>query len=104
MKLGILVNTKDHLQDIVGITNAAVAKGHSVTIFVMDEGIHLLSDPLSDPRFSELESIDGVVMSYCDHNAQQLNLEKKGLPAGVECGSQYNNSVMGHEADRIIVL
>jgi len=100
MKLGILVNTKDHLQDIVGITNAAVAKGHSVTIFVMDEGIHLLSDP----RFSELESIDGVVMSYCDHNAQQLNLEKKGLPAGVECGSQYNNSVMGHEADRIIVL
>jgi len=100
MKLGILVNTKDHLQDIVGITNAAVAKGHNVTLFVMDEGIHLLGDP----RFSELVRGDGVVMSYCDHNAQQHNLEKEGLPEGVECGSQYNNSVMGHEADRIIVL
>lgn len=100
MKIGILVNTKDHLQDVVGITNAAVTKGHVVSIFVMDEGIYLLSDP----SFSGLCSLQGVDMNYCDFNAQQLNLEKEGLPEGVTCGSQYNNSVMGHESDRIIVL
>lgn len=100
MKLGILVNTKDHLDDVVGITNAAVAKGHDVSIFVMDEGIRLLNNA----SFSSLVDVRGVVMHYCDHNAQQLDLQKEGLPEGVECGSQYNNSVMGHEAERIIVL
>lgn len=100
MKLGILVNTADHLQDVAGITYAAVSKGHDVIIFVMDEGIRLLDNEL----FSGLASLRGVQMSYCDHNAQQMNLVKEGLPGAIVCGSQFNNSVMGHEADRIVVF
>jgi len=44
VKLGILVNTTRHLKHVIGLTNAAVAKGHAVAIFTMDDGISLLKD------------------------------------------------------------
>ncbi len=100
MKLGILVNTKDHPEDVIGITQAALEKGHEDTIFTMDEGIRLIEDP----AFRELVALEGVAMSYCDHNAGTFALNKKGVPGEIVCGSQYNNAVMDHESDKVIVL
>ena len=45
MKLGLFVNTNAHLGAVDGITRAALAKGHTVNIFAMDDGTRLLSDP-----------------------------------------------------------
>lgn len=100
MKLGIFVNTNRHLEHIIGITKAALAKGHEVIIFNMDDGTKLLGDT----RFQELCQTKGVSVSFCDHSAKGLNVSTEGLPQEIVCGSQYNNAMMMHDVDRTIVL
>jgi predicted peroxiredoxin len=100
MKLGLFVNTNGHLGAVDGITRAALAKGHTVSIFAMDDGTRLLSDP----AFTALSQLAGVTMAFCDHSAQHLGTKPEGLPKSISAGSQYDNAVMNHEVDRVIVL
>ncbi|UCG78032.1 MAG: DsrE family protein [Nitrospirota bacterium] len=100
MKIGMLINSDKYAGDVNGIAKAALAAGHEVIIFVMDEGINIMHDP----SLLELTGSKGVSVSYCDHNAQQLKLDKSGLPGEIVSGSQYNNAVMANESDRLIVL
>lgn len=100
MRLGILVNTDRHLDDVLGIVNAALAKGHEVIIFNMDEGTKLLVER----SFLSLCERDNVKMSFCDLNAKQLNINKEGIPGEIICGSQFDNARMVHDADRVIRL
>ena len=100
MKLGIFVNTDRHLEDIRGLTKAAISKGHEVFIFNMDDGVRLLENP----SFTELCRIPSVKMNFCDYNATGKGISKEVIPEEVVCGSQYNNAVMIHDVDRVIVL
>lgn len=100
MKLGILVNTDRHPDHIIGIATAAVSRGHEVIIFNMDEGTRLLNNP----DFCALSKLRGVQMGFCRLNAKQAGVATEGIPGEVAEGSQYNNAVMNHDADRIIVL
>ena len=100
MKLGILVNTDKHLEDITGLTKAALSKGHEVILFAMDDGTKLLEQP----SYIELHSLQGVAMSFCDHSAKGLGVKTEGVPEEIVCGSQYNNAAMNHDADKMIVL
>ncbi len=99
MKLGILVNTEDHLKDIIGLTNAAVERGHEVFIFTMDVGTRLFNYP----EYSGMCKVSGVKMSYCDHNAKMFG-GTDGLTEAISRGSQYDNASMMHECDKVIVL
>jgi predicted peroxiredoxin len=100
MKLGIFVNTNKHPEHVIGLAKAALAKGHEVTVFNMDDGTKLLGTP----EFSELCKTGGVTMSFCDHSAKGMNIATEGLPEEMVCGSQYNNARMINESDRVIVL
>ena len=100
MRLGILVNTNKNLEEVLRLSNAALAKGHEVIIFAMDEGTKLLEQPF----FTGLAGLPGVAMSFCDHSAQRFGVKTEGTPKNVTCGSQYNNAVMAHNADKVIVL
>ena len=100
MKLGILVNSDKHLNDIVGIVNSASSKGHEVMLFTMDKGINLLAQD----AFKNLCSVDGVTMSYCDHSATNEGFNKDGMPEAIVCGSQFDNANMMHAADKVITL
>jgi predicted peroxiredoxin len=100
MKLGILVNTDRNLDHIIGITDSALRKGHEVMIFAMDEGVKLLEND----AFLDLSRRERVSMSFCDHSTHVLNVSKEKVPDDIVCGSQYNNAVMNHDADRVIVL
>ncbi len=100
MKLGMLVNTNKHLEDVIGLTKSALAKGHEVIIFTMDEGTKLLENP----SYADLCKMQGVTMSFCDHAAKKLGAKTEGVPSEIVCGSQYNNAAMDHESDRVIVL
>lgn len=100
MKLAIFINTGNHLRDLIGISRAAIAKGHEVAAFNMDDGIKMLSEP----DFTELCRLKGFSACYCDHSASVLNIPKEGIPSEVVCGSQYNNAVMVEAADKVIVL
>lgn len=100
MKLGIFVNTDRHLAHVVGLTKAALSKGHEVVLFNMDDGTKLLGTK----EFAELCKTKGVSMSFCDHSAKGMNIATEGLSKEIVCGSQYNNAVMNHDADKVIVL
>jgi predicted peroxiredoxin len=100
MKLGILVNTDRHLDEIVGLTQAALARGHQVAIFAMDEGTRLVAEA----RYTGLSRLAGVTMSVCQHSAEAIGVGVAGLPAEIRCGSQLQNAMMQHDADRVVVL
>ena len=100
MRLGILVTTDRHLRDVVGVTKAAVAGGYEVVLFAMDAGTRLLGDP----SYTELCRLPGVAMSVCEHSAKRHGVETAGLPREIVCGGQYQNAMMVHGADRVIVL
>jgi predicted peroxiredoxin len=100
LKLGILVNTDKHLEDLAGITKAALSKGHQVIIFFMDDGVKLLTAP----AVNGLAAYPEVDMSYCDYSTQCTGSSTDGIHENIVCGSQFNNATMNHEADRVIVL
>jgi predicted peroxiredoxin len=100
MKLGIFINTDRHLAYVIGITKAAISKGHEVIMFNMDDGIKLFGNPI----FADLCKTEGVSMSFCSYNAKSLGVATEGLSHEIVCGSQYNNAVMVNSADRVIVL
>jgi predicted peroxiredoxin len=100
MKLGILVNTAKHLDDVIGICRAALARNHQVIIFAMDEGTRLMEND----AFVSLAGLEGVSLSLCDHSAGLLGVNTAGLPPKIVCASQLNNALMNHSADRVIVL
>jgi len=100
MKLGILVNSDKHRDEVIGITQAALAKGHEVTLFTMDSGTKLLTDP----SYNGLCERPGVTMSFCDHSAKTLGVAAGNIPEAIIRGSQYENAAMMHTADKVIVL
>ena len=100
MKLGIFVNTDRHAEDLVGLTKAALSKNHEVSVFMMDSGVKLLSNPSVTALCNE----PGVSMSFCDHSTGKLGVSKEGCPDKIRCGSQFDNATMNHEADKVIVL
>lgn len=100
MKLGILVNADKNLPDVLGITEAAISKGHEVTIFAMDGGTRLLENP----SFTGLSEIEGVAMSFCDHSAKEIGVKTDGISEKIKGGSQVNNAIMNRGSDKIIVL
>jgi len=100
VKLGILLNTARHLDDVIGISRAALAKNHQVIIFTMDEGARLLENPV----MASLAGLEGVSLSVCNHSASMHGVNTEGLSPNIVCGSQLHNAMMNHNADRVIVL
>ena len=66
----------------------------------MDEGTKLLNNQ----DFCALGALQGVRMSFCRLNAKQFAVGTESAPDQITEGSQYNNAVMHHDADRVIVL
>ncbi len=100
MKLGILVNTDRHLEHILGLTKATIGANHEVIIFIMDEGTRLLENDL----FVALAKLPAVSITLCEHSAKSCGVNTKDLSKDINCASQFNNAMMNHNADRVIVL
>ncbi len=100
MNLGILVNTDRHADHLAGLTKAALGRGHTVSIFLTDEGTRLLQAPV----VTELALLQGVEMSYCANSVNKIGVAVDGITPEIIAGSQMNNAVMNHRADKVIVL
>ncbi len=100
MKLGILINTDKHLEHILGVTRAAIAQKHETSIFVMDSGTRLLENDL----FVALAELPTVSITLCEHSAKNYGINTDVLSEDICCASQFNNAMMNHNADRVIVL
>lgn len=100
MELGILVNTSKNLKHVIGLIGAALKKGHSARLFVMDEGTRLLENS----EFTGLSDHEKVTMSYCEYNARQLGINYENLNAKIKKGTQLNNAIMCEKSDKILVF
>lgn len=86
----------ENTRTLFKITEAAIAMGHQVQIFLMDDGVyHILYQ-----NFSYLIA-KGAEVTLCGHNAQERGLEKK---TGITFGSQYDLAVMVAKADGFLAL
>lgn len=99
MTLGILINSDRNRDDIVGITEAAIKRGHSVILFFMDSGCLLLRDE----RILSLTKNEAVSMTVCDLNRKKFGLKDDEITE-IRCGSQYDNAVMNRDSDKVIIL
>jgi hypothetical protein len=97
-QLGILITKHENLGHISGIIKAANRAGHPVRVFLNDEGVRFSRDP----GFLELLALDGVEAAVCDHFRERLGIEQK--TEGITYGSQYDNAVMMHESERVLVF
>lgn len=101
MNIGILVTREEYKGHLVGITRAALKRGHRVRIFLMDRGVMLIKEK----EVTDLKELSGVMtFALCDLNLKKAGLSEMDVPEGIICGSQYNNAVMNHESDRVIIL
>ncbi len=100
MNLGLLLTRDSNKDDIVGLTKSAVNKGHEVIIFMMDDGIKHSQD--SD--VVALKDLSGVTMSLCDHSCKLRDVSEDMIPEGITAGSQYQNSVMNQDADKVLLI
>jgi len=100
MKLGIHVNTNRHMTELLSIASAAVERGHGVSVFLTSEGVGLLTEK----RMSELASIDGVDVSFCDYVASRMGIVRDELAEQIRAGSQLDNAIMVRDSDRVISL
>lgn len=92
--LGILVNSDKYRDDVVGIVQAAKKAGHDVKIFLMDDGT-LLTEYLCG------EISGAAEVAYCDHSAEPRGVKDV---EGATAGSQYQNAVMMHDSDKVVVF
>lgn len=98
MNLGLLLITNGYKDDVIGLINAGVSKGHSVNVFMMDDGVHYCQD--SD--IVALSQSENVSMSLCDRSCHLRDITADMIPEGIEEGSQLQNAMMHNAADRII--
>ena len=93
-KIGVLVNTDRNADDIVGFVKAAVDSGSQVSMFVMDDGT-MITKELYD------QLCDVAEIALCDHSAREKGAEPV---EGVAASSQFQNAIMMHEADKVVVF
>ncbi len=96
--LGIMVTKHENREHIIGVTKAARAAGHPVTVFLTDEGVKFTGDP----EFIELLKVGGIEISVCDHSCEQVGVHAK--TEGISYGSQYNNAGMLHDSTRVLIF
>jgi peroxiredoxin family protein len=96
--LGIMITKYENLEHIIGVIKAARAANKQVTIFMTDEGVKFMRDP----KFLELQKLDGVELLVCEHSCELSGIHDK--IDGISYGSQYNNAGMLHDSTRVLVF
>ncbi|MDI6801812.1 MAG: DsrE family protein [Thermodesulfovibrionales bacterium] len=100
MQIGIVITQTAHANKIIDITREAVKRGHKVSIFMTDDGIYLVKNA----AVADLRNLENVEMSLCNFSFKGRNLEDSEIPEGVINGTQYQNSLIHNECDKILIF
>ncbi|MDH5324231.1 MAG: DsrE family protein [Gammaproteobacteria bacterium] len=100
MKLGILVTSDKYFRHVAELVQSASRQGHEVTVFCMDVGTRFLEQV----AFRDLCKLAGVSLSLCRHSAEEQGVDVSELSKDIVCGSQFNNAMMNHESDHVLVF
>jgi hypothetical protein len=98
MYLGIVAtnaSTEDH---VVGLVDAAVARGWQCRCFLTDSGVKLLRSA----HLLELACTGKLRVDACEHSWELYG--GGAVPDGVVMTGQIKNAELAHECDKVIVL
>lgn len=98
MKLGIEINAgygSEDVHTVRKLTEAAIAQGHQVSIFLMDDGVY------HAPALKDLALKSGVEITVCAHTCSQRGVQKV---EGIVWGGQYDWARIVHDSDRVLVF
>lgn len=97
MKLGILLTTSpenENTSTVIAMSRAALKAGHSVSIFLMYDGVY----NIHKKEFADLLN-GGADIAVCALNVEQ---RKVGRVEGILYGSQYDHACIASNVDRFI--
>ena len=97
MNIGFLITRDAYADKIAAIAKAAIGRGHTVSIFMTDDGVRLLKDS----SIAGLKDA-GADVSLCDFSAR--NREITEIPEGITAGTQYQNSLIHNECDKVLIF
>ena len=98
-KLGIMVGSDQYLNYVIGLTNAAHAKGKTVEIFFTGNGVKLTQDP----DFAKL--VGKAKLSVCDVSFRGFGFTGDVPGVGFkDFATQARNAEMINSCDRYVVF
>ncbi len=100
MKIGFLITRQEHADKIVETAKAAQARGHSLSLFMTDDGVYLVRNS----AVTDLRSLENVEMSLCDYSANGRQIGEGEIPQGIIKGTQYQNSLLHNECDKVLIF
>ncbi|MBI2369183.1 MAG: DsrE family protein [Deltaproteobacteria bacterium] len=109
MNLGMLLTTSPEHQNsrtVVALARAALARGHEVSLFLMDDGVYNL---VPGPRvkaagwFAELARA-GARLVVCALSMEERGVSKESVIEGVIFGNQYLHAQIVHGSDRFLTF
>ena len=98
MYLGIVATDESAEAPLVGLAQAAVARGWQCRCFLTDSGVRLLSSS----RLLELARSGKLRIDACEYSWEKFG--DGAAPAGVTMAGQLMNAQLAHECDKVIVL
>jgi hypothetical protein len=96
--LGIVATNESAENHLVGLANAASARGWECRGFLTDLGVRLLRSA----DLLELVNSGVLSLAVCEHSWELFG--SGNAPGGVAMASQYQNAELAHLCDKVIVL
>lgn len=107
MKIGMLLITSPEDQNsetVIKIAQAAIEAGHTVEIFLMDDGVYNVVKKVKiSVSFARLMA-KGASIAICGHTAEDRGVEKEDCLEGVKYAGQYELACMVNETDRFLTF
>lgn len=97
MHLLIIASTEENLKNIVGLSRAALNKGHNVTLFFNEKSVLLLKKP------SLLNSIN-VARLVCRTSFNELRLNLDDIISGVKMSSLSELVELVENCDKVVYV
>ena len=101
--LGIFVTNPDNMRHVVGVTEAALAKGSKVKVFFTWEGTRLAKTE----EFKKLCAMDNTDVSICADSYKKMGYDVEDIPEGLtqtEMATQAQHGAIIEDYDCYMTL
>lgn len=102
--LGIFVTNPDNMRHVMGVTEAALAKGSKVKVFFSWESTRLAK---TDPEFQRLCAMDNTDVSICVDSYKNMGYDTEDIPEGLtqkEMATQAQHGAILEDYDCYMTL
>jgi peroxiredoxin family protein len=103
MQLGIVMTDESYVAQVVGLLDAAHARGWQTVCFLTDTGVNVLAHEDCIERAKARPN----TVSLCEHSVQKHAADTIDLAAHADfvvVGGQYQNAELARKCDKVLVF